>query len=127
MATALASNGGAIDFTGTLTVGDTYDILVAYQKTGGGTGITDYHFVANDAHLSTSTSFSGASVGEPDGRGADASRKLPTRQQRRRPLQRRLRRQNGASGASRRSTKEKPTGGGLRLPAFASREGQTGC
>jgi hypothetical protein len=59
LATAMASAGGAIDFAGTLTVGDAYDILVAYQKTGGGTGIADFQFKATDTHLSTATVFSG--------------------------------------------------------------------
>jgi len=59
LATAMASAGGAIDFAGTLVVGDAYDILVAYQKTGGGTGIADFQFRATDTHLTTATTFTG--------------------------------------------------------------------
>ena len=77
LATAIASAGGAIDFTGTLTVGDTYDVLVAYQKTGGGTGIADFQFVATDTHLSTASTFSGHDLVNLTGVALDASRKRP--------------------------------------------------
>jgi len=58
---AITSGSGAVDFTsGALTIGDTYDILVAYNSTAGtvtSTTVADVQFTANSTSLSTSTTF----------------------------------------------------------------------